>query len=420
MTGALWPSLLPPSAHGRDDLCLVSAEGTRVRDASGRSLLCATSGLWNVNLGYGNRVIADAVHDAMVQASYLGVFRWENQHARVAAQRLVEFAGRDRYSHVQFATSGGAANDLVMKVARQFHALRGDTGRRVIVGLKGGYHGLTFGSFALTSDELGQRMYGVDRSAIVHVDVNDVEQLRRLFERNGSKIAAVVVEPLQGTGAVELSDDYVGALGELRDAHGTLLVADEVATGFGRTGWNFASQAWTHAPDVLVTSKGLTNGTMPASAVLVSERVAEPFVAADTFVAHAETQAGTAVSAAAVIATIDQMEALDAVGSARRLASGLDARLARLEAEQPDVDGVRGSGCFRAVGVSSAGEPLTSQQVGELVACVRHAGLVVHPGPSGFQLIPSLVTTESELDEMFDLLGDGLERFRRQSVRGAA
>lgn len=147
---ALWPSLLTPDQHGRDDLCAVSAEGVRVRFADGRELLCGTSGLWNTNLGYGNQAIAEAAAEALRTASYLSVFRYENEYARRAADALVELAGAGHYGRVLFSTSGGAANDLAMKLARQYQALRGRGGRKVVVGLRGSYHGLTFGGFALT------------------------------------------------------------------------------------------------------------------------------------------------------------------------------------------------------------------------------------------------------------------------------
>lgn len=412
----LWTSLLPPSAHGDDELCLESADGVRLRTTDGRDLLCATSGLWNVNLGYGNPAIADAVDRAMRRASYLGVFRYENAPAREAARALVDFAGADHYERVLFSTSGGAANDLVMKLVRQVHALRGEPQRRLVVGLRGGYHGLTFGSFALTSDDLGQQLYGVDRSQVRHVEINDASQLTRLLERSGSRVAAVVVEPLQGTGAVALSDEYAALLGRLCDEHGVLLVADEVATGFGRLGHPFASQTWDRAPDLLVTSKGLTNGTMAAAAVLLADHVADVLASADVVVGHAETQAGTAVTAAAILATIEQVSALDALASARRVGAGLADRLEALVAERDDVLATQGAGCFHAVRVAGPdGAELPGTAVGSLITEVRRAGAVVHPGPGGFQLVPPLIYTEGDLDELFACVRAGLDAF---AVRG--
>lgn len=413
MTGdALWPALLPPSQHGLDDRCLESAQGVHLTLRSGRQLLCGTSGLWNVNLGYGNEAIADAVARALREASYLGVFRYENTLAREAAAALVEVAGPDHYSRVLFSTSGGAANDMVMKVARQHHALRGDGRRRLVVGLRHSFHGLTFGSFALTGDDLDQRTYGVDRSLVRHVEANDVAGLERLMDRFGDQVAAVVVEPMLGTGAVPLDAAYLDALADLRERHGYLLVADEVATGFGRLGAMFASHAWTRQPDVLVTSKGLTNGTTAAAAVLVTEAVAEPFVTADAVLAHAETQAGTATTAAAVLATIDEMRRLDAVARACRVGEWLDEAVDGLVAGDPRVSGASGVGCFRALRLRTGdGAELPQHEVGPVVDAIRAAGAVVHPGPNGIQLVPALVYTEEQVHELAGCVTEGLARY---------
>lgn len=410
-SGALWPALLPPSQHGQDDRCLDAASGVHVTLRSGRRLLCGTSGLWNVPLGYGNEAIAQAVGSALRDASYLGVFRYENTAVQQAASTLVELAGSSHYRRVHFSTSGGAANDLVMKLARQYHALRAEPRRRLVVGLRQGYHGLTFGSFALTSDSLGQQMYGVDRSLVRHVEPNDIEGLERLLSRSGEQVAAVVVEPLLGSGALLLDPAYVDALGALRDRHGFLLVADEVATGFGRLGEMFASNAWSSRPDVLVTSKGLTNGTTPAAAVLVTGAVAEPFVTADAVLAHAETQAGTATTAAAILATVDQMRRLDAVVSARRVAMWLDRQLDDLVAQDPLVASTSGTGCFRALRLLTVeGQPLPQSEVAAVVDAVRADGAIVHPGPQGVQLVPALVYTQEQVRELVTSLRAGLAR----------
>lgn len=415
---ALWPSLLPPDLHGRDDMCAVSAKGTRVTFADGVTRLCGTSGLWNVNLGYGNEVIADAVGAALRSASYLTVFRYENRYAREAADALVEVCGRDRYRRVLFSTSGGAANDLVMKIARQYDEARAvGRPRKVIVGLRGSFHGLTFGGYALTGEDMGQRVNGVDQRLIRHLPPNDTEQLAALFARHGGQIVAVVVEPVLGTGAIPLSEEYVGELLRLRDEHGFLLVADEVATGFGRTGRWFASEEWPAPPDVLIVSKGLTNGSAPAAAVLVAEPVASAFVRAGAFPMHAETQAGTPPSCAAILATIEQMGKLDAIEAGARLSTLLDEKLAGLLARRPDVSDVTGRGCFRSLRVQDLeGCPLPQHEVPALVASVRAEGSIVHPGLHGVQLVPALVYTAEEVDELLAATERGLDRYRSRQT----
>ncbi|WP_055478359.1 daptide-type RiPP biosynthesis aminotransferase [Sphaerimonospora mesophila] len=408
----LWPYLLPFGMQGRDDLCIVSAHGHRVEMADGRTLLCGTSGLWNANLGYGNPAIAAAAAEAMRTVSYGHVFRYENVYARRAAAALVEECGADHFARVLFSTGGGAANDLAMKLVRHYQVSRGRPRRRLVVGLRGGFHGLTYGGFAITGEDLGQRLYGVDQRLIRHVTPNRPGELRELLSRQGEQVAAVVVEPVLGTGTLPLTEAYLEELFRLRQEYGFLLVADEVATGFGRTGTFFASQRWPQRPDLLLTSKGLTNGTMAAAAVVVSHDVAAAFTDGHSVFCHAETQGGTAVSCAAILATISEMHRLDAVSLGRELAERLDAELARLAAEEPLVAEVTGLGCFRSLHLRTPdGAALPPAEVPRLVAAIREAGAIVHPGPHGVQLIPALTYTEADLAELLDCVRRGLAAF---------
>jgi adenosylmethionine-8-amino-7-oxononanoate aminotransferase len=412
--GPLWPSMLPVSLQNRDDLCTTAAKGVRVRFADGRELLCGTSGLWNVNLGYGNAAIARAAADALCDASYLGVYQCENAYARRAAAALTELCGPDHYARVMFSTSGGAANDLVMKLVRHYHVLRGDKRRNGIVAMRGCWHGLTYGAFALTSDSLGQRMYGVDRRLVLHVTPNDPGNLSQLLEAHGDRIGAIVVEPVLGTGALPLDDGYVAELIRQRSQHGFLLVADEVATGFGRTGSYFASELWPERPDILITSKGLTNGASAAAAVLVSHQVAEPFGAEGVVLAHGETQAGTPVTCATILATMGEMRRLDAVARGERLGRLLGERLAEMVTDEPLVSATTGAGCFRSLRLSTPdGGPLPASEVGAVITAIREAGALVHAAPDGIQLLPALVYSDAELDELLECVHTGLAAYSR-------
>ncbi|MFI8325815.1 daptide-type RiPP biosynthesis aminotransferase [Streptomyces sp. NPDC085529] len=407
---ALWPYLIPPSSHGDDRLCATRAEGHRVTFADGSTVLDADSGLWNANLGYGNERIAEALAEAARNASYLGSFRFENTYARRAAEDLVRVCGPDHYGKVLFSTGGGVANDAVMKLARLYHALQGAPGRNLVVALRGSFHGLTFGGFALTGEDLGQRVYGVDQRLIRHVDPNDTAELERLMAALGRQVAAVVVEPVVGTGTVPLDEEYVAALGRLRDEHGFLLVADEVATGFGRTGSYFASESWPGRPDVLVTSKGLTNGACPASALVVAHRVTRVLEEHDTTFAHAETQGATALACAAISATIAEMERLDAVAAGRNVAAWLQQGLTDLVDRHPLATGATGTGCFRTLRLAHPdGTPLTGADVAALVTRIREAGAIVHPGPSGVQLVPALTYSRDEVAELMTCVEAGLD-----------
>jgi adenosylmethionine-8-amino-7-oxononanoate aminotransferase len=412
MPSRLWPALLPLSEHNPGDLQIEAAQGHRIRFADGAAVLCATSGLWNVNLGYGNAAIAEAVNQALIESSYATLFRYWSSQAESAAAGLIQAAGEDDYARVIFSTSGSAANDVVMKLARQAQRLDRYPAKQIVVSLRGSYHGLTYGSFALTGEDLGQRLYGVDQCLIRHISFDTPEELNQLMALQGDRIAAVVIEPVLGTGAYTVSEEFLTELIRLREKHGFLIVADEVATGFGRTGSMFASSEWHQAPDVLITSKGLTNGTCAAAAILVSARIARLFIDAGETFAHGETQAGTPPTAAAIMATLDEFDRLDALSNAKDVAAGLDAGLERLAAAVPHVQAHRGRGCFRAVDVVDAnGDWPGGEGIARLIRSIRDAGAIVHPGTRGFQLIPALTYTQADLTELFDALNVGVSSF---------
>jgi hypothetical protein len=297
----------------------------------------------------------------------------------------------------------------MMKLARQYWALQRQFGRRIIVGLKDSYHGLTYGSHGLTGMALAQSYYGVDQRLIRHVSHEDVTELAELLAHEGERVAAVVVEPVLGTGAHPLPDAMIEGLRRYRDEYGFLLVADEVATGFGRTGSYFASENWSVRPDVLVVSKGLTNGTCAASAVVVSHAICDVFECRDATVTHAETQAGSPPTCAAILATIEEMARLDAVERAATVSRWLDELLNEL-ADHPLVAGHRGLGCFRALRLAHDGVELSPEAIQGVADEVRAAGAVVSVGPDCVQLAPPLVYEREDVARLAQALRTAFDR----------
>lgn len=424
----VWPALSPADAVVDAGRVAVSAYGHRLRYADGSDRLCATSGLWNVPLGYGHEGVAEAVAAALRDASYLTLFRGVHRPAQEAADALLGLAGRDAYERVIFSTSGGAANDAAMKLVRQHHVERGDPARTVVVGLRGSYHGTMFGSHALSGDALGQGAYALDRRAVRHVDPADGgAELTTLLRREGSRVAAVVIEPLLGSGAHPLEPAFVDAVLDLRDAHGFLLVADEVATGFGRTGPVFASGEWSRPPDVLVLSKALTNGALGAAALLVGPRIVSGFRHRGATFVHGETQAGTPAVAAAIRTVVEEISRTDVRATVGRLGERLRALAEGLVRDGLAVE-VRGRGAFLAVALADPGVPrqvatpvrpsasspapprLPADRVADVVAAVGDAGAVVHPGVDGIQLIPAYGFGDDDLAELDTAIRAGLAR----------
>lgn len=379
------------------------AHGTAITYADGSQCLDGISGLWNVPLGYGHRGVADAVHAALLEASYFTHFRGSHTWAERTGHRLLAAAGADHYRRVVHATSGSAALDSVIKMVRQYQVVCGEPSRTTIVSLKGSYHGTTLGAMSLTGENLGQRIYGVDGRSVRHIDHRRPQDLARLLEREGDRVAAVVLEPVQGSGTHVVGPEFLSTVLEGRRRHGYLLVADEVATGFGRTGPMFASETWAESPDILVTSKGLTNGTQAASAILLATRVTEALDSADSPFMHGETQAGSPASCAAILATLEAFENEDVLSRGRAVARQLDERLDAL-AERIPGSSTTGLGCFRSVQLPDA----DGQTITRIIDQCRRNGAIVQPGPSSFQLVPALVYDARDLDRLMDRVQDAV------------
>jgi len=416
---ALWPSMLPADTTFAADRVAVGAVGNRIEFADGSTRLCATSGLWNVPLGFGNTAVTEAVHQAMHDASYLSLFRAPHRYAEEAADALIELANPRRYSRVIFSTSGGAANDAAMKLARQYWSQQGDGARSLVVGLTGSYHGTMYGSHALSGDQLLQSLYSVDRRSVRHVSHDDDgEQLEALLSREGHRVASVVVEPVLGSGAHALSETFVSRLLALREHYGFLIVADEVATGFGRTGRMFASDGWGAAPDVLILSKALTNGAAGAAALLIGPRVSSAFARGGWTFVHGETQAGTPACAAAVIAVIEELHRIDVESRAAALACDLSSLATTLKSDEL-ITAVTGAGCFVGLALRHHdASPLSGAEVLRVVSEIADHGVLVQPGPSGIALIPAYGFTASELLETDSAVRAGLAQLQERRHEG--
>lgn len=415
MTLPLWVPLVTQHDFDQDSFTATAADGVHVTFADGKRRLCAKSGLWNANLGYGNTNIANAVANELKTASYLPLFRTAHERAIQAADTLLSLP-RNTYSKVLFSTSGGAANDAVMKLARQFWALNGKPEKKLMVGLRGSYHGLTYGSHALSGDDLGQGVYGVDGRNIRHVSFDNNDDLDNLMRREGHRIAAVILEPVLGSGAEVVPAGFLEALQRQRREHGFLLVADEVATGFGRVGSWFVSDEWTEAPDVIVTSKGLTNGTSACAALLIAGRITDFFDHTESVFVHGETQAGTPATCAAILATISEMKRLDHEKLNKEVTEGLD----RLIAELKDIRGVGGAtgrGCMRGLKLhSDNGSALSPNGTLAVVRRIHQSGAMVQPGPGRIQLLPALTYTEQNFQELRTAITNGLVEARVDGV----
>lgn len=306
---SVWAGMSTPDGNEHVLPPIRSESGVHLEGDNGKRWLDTSSGLWNAPLGFRNQAIADRVQAAFEKSSYGGVFRRTTEYSEDIASRLLNLWDDELYSTLMYATSGSAAVDLAIKLARRYWDLEG-SGRKLVVGLRGSYHGQTYGSLALSGDQLLQSRVAADSRYVRHIPHDDPQLASKFLDSIGSTVAAVFLEPVLGTGTKIVSEELLEELFRLREKHGFLIVADEVATGFGRTGVFFASAMWRNRADCVITSKALTNGTFAASVVFIADHIRKQFASRTAQFIHGETQAGSIAHIAAIDATLDEYERL--------------------------------------------------------------------------------------------------------------
>jgi adenosylmethionine-8-amino-7-oxononanoate aminotransferase len=415
----LWHPMTDMAHYLRDPITIVRGDGIHVYDEDGREYISANSGLWNVACGFQRREIKAAIAEQMERLPYGTLFRFGNEPALRLARRLVDVLPGD-LTQVFFSSSGAAAVDTALKLARRFQRLEGRPEQRLVACLSKGYHGTSIGAMAVTGEDLEQAEYGIGREDVLVLptpgdDGAGPDQLAPLFAEHGDRLAAFIVEPILGSaGVIELPDAYLKEVQRLCRRHEVLLIVDEVATGFGRTGALFASEHFGLEPDLMTMSKGINSGYLPLGATAISGRVQRAFAERGAVFAHGETQAGNPLSCAAALATLDVIEADDLVGRAARVGAHLECGLRSLQ-RHPHVGAVRGRGLMLGVELlrdRAARAPVPFATVlATLQRCARE-GLIVHPAPSGISLFPPLVLDTDGADRIVETLDGVVGRLR--------
>ena len=293
-----WMPFTPNREFKADPQMVVRAEGMYLWNDRGDKIIDASSGLFCVSAGHGRKEIADAVGAQLRELDFCAPFLRAHPKQFELATRVAELTPGD-LNRIFFVNSGSESVDTAMKVALAYHQARGQGGRNVFVSRERAYHGVNFGGVALSGLVNNRRKYGPGLPGIAHMrhthlkenfftqgegahGVELAEDLARFVNLYGAEnIAACFVEPIAGsTGCLVPPKGYLKRLREICDAHGILLVFDEVICGFGRTGQTFAAQSFGVTPDIMTMAKGLTNGAQPMGAVAISERIHDTIMGA--------------------------------------------------------------------------------------------------------------------------------------------
>ena len=361
--------LIHPLHHPKDNekpIVLVEGRGAMLKDADGREYIDGLSGLWNVNVGHGRKELADAAAAQMATLAFASAYAGgSNIPAIRLAERLVKLAYRNT-SAVYFTTAGAESNESAFKVARFFWKVLGKPDKVKVISRIHGYHGVTLAAMSATGLPAYHKMFGPLVPNFVQAPapyayrwtgpgeagVEAANALEQVILREGPEtVAAVIGEPIMGAGGVIVPPpSYWPRVREICTKHDVLLIADEVITGFGRTGRWFAMGHWGVEPDLVTFAKGVTSAYLPLGGVLVSERVhaALQETPTDRKFMHAATYSGHPVCCAVGLANVDIIEREGLVERAGEMGRRLLSRLETLR-DLPAVGDVRGFGMMGAV-----------------------------------------------------------------------
>ena len=425
-----------------EDLVIDHAEGVWVWTEKGKKLLDGFAGLAVVNVGHGRREIAEAIAEQTVRLAYYPTTRqFSNRPAAELAARLASLTPGDlRYSF--FAVSGSEANERSMQIARQYWLAKGKTAKHKVISFEGGYHGATMGTFAVCGlpqlaapyaplqvpgfakvkppHPFRDRGTGTDAELIAR----RAAELREAILREGpDTVSAVILEPVLSSGGFIMPPiGWLRAVRAVCDELDVLMIADEVITGFGRTGRWFACEHDGVVPDLMSVAKGITSGYIPLSASIARPHLADAFPGDSTQEnVHPNTYAAHPVACAAALATIRIMEQDKLVENAeamgQRLLAGLQGALGR----SPIVGEVRGRGllvCVDLVEPDGSGRSLDPKTVAELDRKAWDRGAIVYARGNVLRLAPPLCITSHEVDELVGMVADSVNELARDLSSG--
>src|ERR1700685_915186 len=399
-------------------LHVVDAEGCYFTDASGKRYLDFSAQLMCCNLGHKNQAVIQAIEEQARKLAY--IMPGYATDTRVELSRLLLEVLPEGLTKFFFTTSGTEANEAAFKIPRMC------TGKTKIIARYRSYHGSTMASIAATGDprrwplEPGAKGQGVIfapevncyRCPIRHeypgCNIACVDYLEHMIE-NESDVAAVLVEPVVGTNGVLVPPpEYMPRLRRICDRQGVLLIADEVMSGWGRTGKWFAMDHWDVQPDVLVTAKGITSAYIPLGLCATTNRIADFFE--DHLFAHGHTYEAHPLTLAPAIATIREIQRLNLVERSREMGVYLVQQLLTLRDKHPSIGDIRGLGLFWAIELvknRTTKKPLNTKQdkisgkplvVDKVAGEMLKAGVAVNPWISHFVIAPPLIIEKPEID----------------------
>jgi beta-alanine--pyruvate transaminase len=411
---------------------LASASGMYYTADDGRKILDGTAGLWCVNAGHCHPRIVGAIQQQAAEMDYAPTFQMGHPKVFEAASALANIAPQG-LSRIFFCNDGSEAVDSALKIALAYHRMRGDSLRTRLIGRERAYHGVGFGGIAVGGIAGNRKHFGTTLAGVDHLrhplDITRNAFTRGLPQRGGeladeleqrllalhdpATIAAVIVEPIQGsTGVILPPQGYLQKLRAICDRHGILLIFDEVITGFGRLGAAFAADYFGVLPDMITCAKGLTNAAVPMGAVIVKQEIHDAFMRAAAEGAielyHGYTYSGHPLACAAMLATMGVYKDEQLFQRAADIAPYFENAAHSLKG-LPYVKDVRNLGLVCGIELeSNPGKP-TTRAFDVFLKCFWDKNVLIRTTGDVIALSPPLVIEKSQIDQLFSAIGEALK-----------
>ncbi len=421
---AYWLPFTPNRAFKASPRIFVSAEGLYYRTDDGREILDSVSGLWCCNAGHNHPKIVAAIQQQAATMDYAPPFQIAHPKAFELSARLIDLAPKG-FSHVFFCNSGSEAVDTALKIAIAYQRSIGQVTRTRMIGRERGYHGVGFGGISVGGMVANRKMFGpllagvdhmrhtldMDKSRFTKGQPQYGEELADDLERivalhDASTIACVIVEPVAcSTGVLPPPKGYLQRLRKICDKHGILLIFDEVITGFGRVGANFAAQYFDVKPDLITMAKGMTNGAVPMGGVMAREGIFSALAdkaGGGIELFHGYTYSAHPLACAAGLAALDVYNQEGLFNRAAELAPYFEQKLHELKGLQ-HIEDIRNLGLIG--GIQLAPRPdAPGARASEVFARCFERGVLVRATGDIIALSPSFVMEKAQVDRVMDTL----------------
>ncbi len=433
-----WLPFTPNRGFKADPRVIVGADGMYFTTHDGRKIIDGISSLWCVPAGHNCRPINEAIKKQLDTLDYATAFQATNDKAFVAAEMIAAMAPGD-LNRVLFCNSGSEAADTSMKVALAYHRARGEGHRNVFIGRERGYHGVGFGGMSVGGIPANRKMFGtallprVDHMRFIHDPVNHAyihgelpvwkeDLLLELENRilplhDPSNVAAIIVEPIAGSAGWYLPPQgYLQRLRQICDKHGILLIFDEVITGFGRLGTNFAADYFGVVPDMLNFAKGVTNGVIPLGGVICRDHLYNTMMSANekspvhaVEFMHGYTYSGHPVACAAAVASLTLYKQENLFARAAEMGKVLGDAMHSVLKGLPNVVSIRTLGNAGAVELSGI-EGVPGKRAFDIFMECFHKGIMIRPAGETLVLAPAFIVQKSHIDELVSTLAAAIKK----------